>query len=51
MYDTLMGIKDLCLYVVKGRKEVFYLMMHSTHFIYGYMASDIWLRTILIVRK
>ena len=24
---------------------------HSTHFIYGYMASDIWLRTILIVRK
>ena len=27
-----------------GRKkeEVFYLMMHSTHFIYGYMASDIW---------
>ena len=32
-------------------KEMFYLMMHSTHFIYGYMASDIWLRTILIVRK
>ena len=24
------------------RKEVFYLMMHSTHFIYGYMAVDIW---------
>ena len=24
------------------RKEMFYLMMHSTHFIYGYMASDIW---------
>ena len=20
--------------------EIFYLMMHSTHFIYGYMASD-----------
>ena len=35
----------------EGRKEMFYLMMHSTHFIYGYMASDIWLRTILIVRK
>ena len=32
-------------------REMFYLMMHSTHFIYGYMASDIWLRTILIVRK
>ena len=24
------------------RKEMFYLMTHSTHFIYGYMASDIW---------
>ena len=32
-------------------KEMFYLTTHSTHFIYGYMASDIWLRTILIVRK
>ena len=30
---------------------MFYLTNHSTHFIYGYMASDIWLRTILIVRK
>ena len=30
---------------------MFYLTTHSTHFIYGYMASDIiWLRTILIVR-
>ena len=41
----------------KGQKtersgtEMFYLTTHSTHFIYGYMASDIWLRTILIVRK
>ena len=33
------------------RKEMFYLTTHSTHFIYGYMASDIWLRTILIVRE
>ena len=32
-------------------REFFYLTTHSTHFIYGYMASDIWLRTILIVRK
>ena len=32
-------------------KEMFYLTTHSTHFIYRYMASDIWLRTILIVRK
>ena len=31
--------------------EMFYLTTHSTHFIYGYMASDIWLRTFLIVRK
>ena len=23
-------------------KEMFYLMMHSTYFIYGYMASDIY---------
>ena len=30
---------------------MFYLTTHSTHFIYGYMAADIWLRTILIVRK
>ena len=34
-----------------NRKEMFYLTTHSTHFIYGYMASNIWLRTILIVRK
>ena len=30
---------------------MFYLTTHSTHFIYGYMASDIWLRTNLIVRQ
>ena len=30
---------------------MFYFTTHSTHFIYDYMASDIWLRTILIVRK
>ena len=27
-----------------------YLMTHSMHFIYGYMASDIWWRTIQIAR-
>ena len=32
-------------------RKMFYLTTHSTHFIYGYMVSDIWLRTILIVRK
>ena len=33
------------------RKEMFYLTMHSTHFIYGYMASDIWKRTTQIARE
>ena len=27
---------------IEGRKEMFYLTTHSTHFIYGYMTSDIW---------
>ena len=35
----------------EGRKEMFYLTTHSTHFSYGYRAPGIWLRTILIVRK
>ena len=35
----------------RREREMFYLTTHSTHFIYGYMASDIWLRTILIVGK
>ena len=26
----------------EGRKELFYLKTESTHFIYGYMASEIW---------
>ena len=30
---------------------MFYLIMHSTHFIYGYMASDIWYRTTQIARE
>ena len=40
--------------VVEARergREMFYLTMHSTHFIYGYMVSDIWLRTTQIVRE
>ena len=33
---------SLSLKMVKsGMKEMFYLMMHSTHLIYSYMASDI----------
>ena len=31
--------------------NIFYLTMHSTHFIYGYMASDTWLKAILIQKK
>ena len=30
------------LHVLIVRKEMFYLTMHSTHFIYGYMASVVW---------
>ena len=30
--------------VQEGRKEMFYLTTHSTHFIYGYMTLDIWYR-------
>ena len=37
--------------ITAREREMFYLTTHSTHFIYGYMASDIWLRTIMIVRK
>ena len=40
----------ILMYLVNER-EIFYLTTHSTHFIYGYMATDMWLRTILIVRK
>ena len=35
---------------IEREREMFYLTTLSTHFIYGYMASDIWLGTILIVR-
>ena len=39
-------------YWEKEREKCFFILTtHSTHFIYGYMVSDIWLRTILIVRK
>ena len=30
---------------------MFYLTTHSTHFIYGYMASDIWYRITQIARE
>ena len=38
MSEGFMGMRQL----INGRKEMFYLMRHSTGFIYGYMASDIW---------
>ena len=43
--------KNIALKIFMREREMFYLTTHSTHFIYGYMASNIWLRTILIVRK
>ena len=46
-YDNL----GTCVVNRKREREMFYLTTHSTHFIYGYMVSDIWLRTILIVRE
>ena len=64
MYDVILGLQGITevsfhiiyiyiyIYIFFGvEREMFYLTMHSTHFIYGYMASDIRLRTILIVRK
>ena len=50
-------MSTMCKYASNGpdigqrERQMFYLTTHSTHFIYGYMASDIWLRTILIVIK
>ena len=37
-YLRLCGIRHMV-----REREMFYLTMHSTHFIYGYVASDIWL--------
>ena len=34
---------------MEGRKEMFNLTTHSTHFIYGCMALNIWSTTIQIV--
>ena len=55
LYRSVMMIEVIFLSNVtfksEREREMFYLTTHSTHFIYGYMASEIWLRTILIVRK
>ena len=44
LYLRLYGVKHMVKTIQTARKkeEVFYLTTHSTHFIYGYMASDIW---------
>ena len=34
----------VCVRVCEGRKEMFYLTTHSTHFIYGYMASALLIK-------
>ena len=39
-YLRLYGVRHM-LNDHSDRKEMFYLTTHSTHFIYGYMASDI----------
>ena len=48
---TYIDVNALAQNIREREREMFYLTTHSTHFIYGYMASYIWLRTILIVRK
>ena len=49
--ELLPPLFDTIDYMYLQEREMFYLTTYSTHFIYGYMSSDIWLRTILIVRK
>ena len=54
MHDSNVLFRSVTLSVnafAEREREMSYLTTHSTHFIYGYMASDIWLRTILIVRE
>ena len=45
------SVWDWYVSVKEGRKEIFYLKTHSAHFIYGYMASDIWQMTTQIARE
>ena len=43
LFNDALNTFYLWLYGVRrneGRKEMFYLTMHSTHFIYGYMVSE-----------
>ena len=39
------ALNTFCLWLYNVRlvvKDVFYLTTHSTHFVYGYIASDLW---------
>ena len=40
-----------CMLFAKRKKKMFYLTMHSTHFIYGYMTSDMWQSSTQIARE
>ena len=51
IYYVIIQIFNTDILVLEREREMFYLTTHSTHFFYSYMASNIWLRTILIVRK
>ena len=42
LYGVRHMVKDHSASERRRKEEIFYLMMHSTHFIYGYMAADIW---------
>ena len=42
-----LSCEENCNFILEGTlalegRKMFYLTTHSTHFIYGYMASDIW---------
>ena len=49
VYNICMGV--LIFNDLEGRKEMFYLTTHSTHFIYSYMASDIYKKITQIARE
>ena len=36
------GTSPNCLWHLFPEEVIFYLMTHSTHFIYGYMVLEIW---------
>ena len=37
--------------ILKKKEMLFYLPMHSTHFIYGYIVLDTWQKTTEIARE